>query len=122
MSSAKTSNDPSTSPIGDAAPRLREELERWRTDLRAIADEVRVKIHLGSLEAKDAWSDLEPKVHEFEHRAETLKTSIGSELKQVGAGLKHVGDDLKHVGKDLEHAGNTLKSELVRLRDRLAKG
>ncbi|MBP7686052.1 MAG: hypothetical protein KBB95_29350, partial [Deltaproteobacteria bacterium] len=104
------------------APRLREELERWRTDLRAIADEVRVKIHLGSLEAKDAWSDLEPKVHEFEQRAEKVKTSIGSELKQVGAGLKHVGDDLKHVGKDLEHAGTTLKSELVRLRDRLAKG
>ena len=62
------------------------------------------------------------KVHEFEQKAEKLKVSIGSELKQVGAGLKHVGDDLKHVGKDLEHAGTTLKGELVRLRDRLAKG
>lgn len=122
MTSAKTSNDTTTSPLGDGAPRLREELEQWRTDLRAIADEVRVKIHLGSLEAKDAWNDLEPKVHEFEQKADKLKTDIGAELKQVGAGLKHVGDDLKHVGKDLKHAGTTLKDELTRLRDRLVKG
>ena len=121
MTTAKTPKD-TTTPVGDAAPRLREELEQWRTDLRAIADEVRVKIHLGSLEAKDAWNDLEPKVHDFEQKAVKLKGDIGAELKHVGAGLKHVGDDLKHVRKDLEHAGASLKEELTRLRDRLAKG
>lgn len=122
MSAAKTPNDTTSSPKGDITPRLREELEQWRAEVRAIADEVRVKIHLGTLDAKDAWNDLEPKVHEFEAKADKLRTDIGAELKQVGAGLKHVGEDLKHVGKDLEHAGTTLKTELTRLRDRLVRG
>ena len=119
MTKSSNPNDPSAAPPEDST--LREQLEQWRTDVRALADEVRVKIHLGSLEAKDAWSELEPKLHEFEGKAEKLRAQVGSELKSVGAGLKHVGEDLKHVGKDLEHAGTTLKSELLRLRDRLVK-
>ena len=40
------------------------------TELRRIADEIRVRIHLAGMDVKDAWKRLEPKVTELEHRIE----------------------------------------------------
>ena len=41
-------------------------------DLRRIADEIRLKIHLASMDAKTAWASLEPKVTEFERTVDTM--------------------------------------------------
>ena len=44
---------------------LRTEVDRALTDLEQLADEVRVKLHLAELDAKDTWSTkLEPKLFE----------------------------------------------------------
>lgn len=40
------------------------------TEIRRIADEIRVRIHLATMEAKDAWKRLEPRVTQLEHRIE----------------------------------------------------
>lgn len=79
---------------------LRLELEQRRNDLHRLADEVRVQLHLGGMEAKDAWQRLQPKVEDFERKAEEVT---------------------EELVKELQHVGETLKTELQALRDRLAE-
>lgn len=79
--------------------RIREELEQRRADVQRLADEVRLKIHLGGMDAKDAWQRLQPKLEDFERKAEKVGADIGKELRVLGS---------------------TLKSELQKLRDRLS--
>lgn len=56
--------------------------------LRRMADEIRLKIHLAGMDAKDAWNKLEPKLHELEHKAEAAKD-------RVAEGLDKAGDELR---------------------------
>ncbi len=57
-------------------------------DLRRMADEIRVRIHLGGLDAKDAWAKLETKLHELEGRAKQLGGQAKDQLTELGATLK----------------------------------
>lgn len=57
-------------------------------DIRRMADEIRVKIHLAAMEAKDAWYKLEPKLHEFEQKAEAAKGRLVDGLDKIGEELK----------------------------------
>ena len=57
-------------------------------DIRRMADEIRVKIHLAAMDAKDAWYKLEPKLHAFEQKAEVAKDKLVDGLDRVGEELK----------------------------------
>lgn len=50
--------------------------------LRRMADEIRVKIHLAGMEAKDAWNELEPKLRHLEQRAEAATSDVVDELRE----------------------------------------
>ena len=49
---------------------LQTELQRTLDQLRRLRDEVRVQAHLGGMEAKKAWDELEPKLAEADRLAE----------------------------------------------------
>jgi CBS domain-containing protein len=51
---------------------LQKELRRGLERLQALRDEVRVRLHLGSLELKDQWRKLEPHLGDVEKKAEEL--------------------------------------------------
>ncbi|MCA9575560.1 MAG: hypothetical protein R3B40_17315 [Polyangiales bacterium] len=93
---------------------VREDLERFRTELRGLADEIRLKVHLGGMDLKDSWREVEPKLVDFEARLEQAGAEIGKELKGVGSEVKQAAHDLDGLGKKL-------KGDLLDLRDRLAK-
>jgi uncharacterized coiled-coil protein SlyX len=57
-------------------------------NLRRMADEIRVRIHLAGMEAKEAWGKLEPRLHELENKAAAAKD-------KVVEGFDKVGDELK---------------------------
>lgn len=65
-------------------------------DVRRIADEIELHIHLGSMNARDRWHEIEPKIVEIEHRI--AKTGIGSlvdrELHDLHDELVHLRDEL----------------------------
>ena len=67
---------------------LKEELQDTRNDLRQTADEIRVKLHLAGMDAKDAWEELEPKLAEFEKRFDEKAGEVGEELKALGSEIK----------------------------------
>lgn len=76
--------------------------ESMLPDLRRMADEIRVRIHLAGLEAKDAWAKLEPKLHELEHKATSAGERVKDQLSELAQKLKHELQELsaKVTGDD----------------------
>ena len=68
------------------------------TELRRLADELEVQIHLGSMEARDRWAALQPRLDEVE------KAIAGSEQK--------LDEFLKPKIAKLTHAFHKLRDEL----------
>jgi hypothetical protein len=52
------------------AVNLKHELRATATEMQKTAAEVRLKLHLASLDAKSSWAELEPRVHEFKETVE----------------------------------------------------
>ena len=67
---------------------VKQELEDTRNDLRRVADEIRVKLHLAGMDAKDAWDELEPKLAEFEQQFDAKAGEVSDELKALGSEIK----------------------------------
>lgn len=72
----------------------REQAESMKADLIQLRDEIRVKMHLASMEVKDRFQKLEPDVKAFEHRAEQVTEEVGKELKE---GWSHLKQALERV-------------------------
>jgi hypothetical protein len=56
--------------MNETKTELKEELKKRIAALRTLRDEVRVKMHLASLDAKTEWNKLEPHLLDLEHAAE----------------------------------------------------
>lgn len=59
-------------------------------ELKQLRDELRLKVHLGSMELQREWERLEKKWNEFNRKAELEKTAAGLEkvLIDLGAEFK----------------------------------
>jgi hypothetical protein len=57
-------------------------------NLRRMADEIRVRIHLAGMEAKDAWGKIEPRLHEYENKAVAAKDKVVENIDRLGDELK----------------------------------
>ncbi len=66
------------------------DLQKLTDDLKRVRDEIKLKIHLGSMEAQDEWADLEKRWKTFREKAELDRTAgeLGDTAKQLGADLK----------------------------------
>lgn len=67
---------------------LKQDLEETREDLRRLADELRVKLHLAGMDVKDAWHAVQPRLDEFERRLDATADEVGDELKALGADVR----------------------------------
>lgn len=67
---------------------LRQELDARREELEELAGEIRVKIHLAGMEAKDAWNDLKPHVEDYARRVEDITEAAAADLKRASVDLK----------------------------------
>ncbi len=60
------------SDMSDTTVELKNELKKSVALLRTLRDDVRVRLHLGSMDLKDQWNKLEPHLAEVEKKAEEL--------------------------------------------------
>ena len=67
---------------------LKQDLEDTRADLKRAADEIRVKMHLAGMDAKDAWQDIQPRLEDFERRFDEKAEEVSEELKALGGDIK----------------------------------
>jgi hypothetical protein len=66
---------------------LKADLLKSVESLQTLRDEVRVRLHLAGMEAKEAWSKIEPTLQDAEKLAEdvseTSRNALGDILKRV---------------------------------------
>jgi len=72
----------------EAQKKLKQDLEATRADLRRAADEIRVKMHLAGMDAKDAWAEIQPRIEDFERRFDAKADEVTEELKALGSDIK----------------------------------
>ena len=66
------------------------ETQKIVDDLKLARDEVKLRIHLASMEAKSQWEELEKRWHKFSSKAELHQSG-----KEVSNTLKTLGSELK---------------------------
>jgi hypothetical protein len=86
--SPRTPQKEETMSADEADKTLKQDLEDTRQDLRRAADEIRVKLHLASMDVKDAWEDIQPRLEDFERRFDAKADEVGEELKALGSDIK----------------------------------
>ena len=79
--------------MDDANFPLRHKLRQRLVELQTLRDELRLQMHLMGMDAKDALTDLEPRIDRLEHD------------------LERVGDDaLAKLATSLERLANSLRA------------
>ena len=58
-------------------------------EILRIADEIRVRLHLAGMEAKDAWRKIEPKVTAFEIELAKLADKASDDFDRLAISLHH---------------------------------
>jgi len=76
--------------MNDVSQELRKSLEAGLNEMERIADEIRVRVHLGGMDAKDAWGKLEPQLDDARQH-----------VKAAGAASHKVVEDLLEAFKKL---------------------
>jgi hypothetical protein len=72
----------------EAEKTLKQDLQDTRDELKRTADEIKLKLHLAGMDAKDAWDEVQPRLAEFEQRFDSKAEEVGEELKALGAEVK----------------------------------
>lgn len=68
-------------------------------DLKRARDEIKLKIHLGSKEMQEEWSELEQRWSSFESKAQLDKS-----IKDVSDAVKILGSELKDAYERIRQA------------------
>lgn len=63
-------------------PDLKQDLKAFQQDIRALRDEVRLKLHLAGMDVKQEWENLEPQIDRALNSAAQLSSEVVGELKQ----------------------------------------
>ena len=79
--------------------------EKLFKELDAEREELQLKLHLLSLDAKDEWQELEQKYEKFR-----IKASEVAEVTEESAG--EVGEALKLVGEELHKGYKRIRSRM----------
>lgn len=61
---------------------LRQDLKAFQQDVRALRDEVRLKLHLAGMDLKQEWEKLEPQIDRAINSAAQASTEAVAELKK----------------------------------------
>lgn len=68
-------------------------------ELKSMRDEMRVRLHLGGMDARNVWDKLGESLEQFEHRASVASGAAAGELSQS---LEKIASALKDLSTRLE--------------------
>lgn len=72
-------------------------------DLRRLADEVRVKLHLAGMELKEKWKELEPELDAVEKdltaAGAKVEQFVSPKLDAMAAGLRKFAEDVRKAAQ-----------------------
>ncbi|HSP79476.1 MAG TPA: hypothetical protein VLQ93_13150 [Myxococcaceae bacterium] len=77
-----------------------QQMREWMNEnldrLKVLRDEIRVDIHLASMEAKDKWKELEPVVRDAEKLAEDVSDVSRRAMEELVEKFRHFRESVKH--------------------------
>jgi uncharacterized protein YPO0396 len=73
---------------------LRQEIERSLEELQTMRDEIRVRMHLASMEAKDKWNELEPSLEKIEEQIKEATQKFHDSLAELKTAFRSLRDKL----------------------------
>ncbi|MGJ8570798.1 MAG: hypothetical protein ACSHXI_08865 [Hoeflea sp.] len=76
------------------------DFDKLAEDLKQNYDELKLKVHLGSKEAQDEWTELQDRWNNFESQANLKKSR------------EDVGDAVEILGSELKDAFNRIRKAL----------
>lgn len=79
---------------------LKKELRDVADELQKLADDVRLRLHLASMEARTSWAEFEPRLIEFRRRIERTAGETGDDVRTLASELK---DRLKEFHRRVAH-------------------
>ncbi len=84
---------------------MSEERSKFNQDMdeiRKLRDELRVKAHLGRLEAEETWGDLETRWEDLEAKTSQLGRESGEAVDDVLAAGKLLAGELRDAYRDIK--------------------
>jgi hypothetical protein len=81
----------------DRIENLRQEVEDRLSQLRQLRDEVKVYLHLGSMEIKEQWRHLEPRIQEAEQFSKVLTEASRGVVTDIYTRAKALRDSLAEL-------------------------
>jgi ElaB/YqjD/DUF883 family membrane-anchored ribosome-binding protein len=67
---------------------MKKQVEDALTELEKLADEIRVRLHLAGMEAKDSWNKLEPRLADARTHAREAKEASKSAIQETIAAFR----------------------------------
>ena len=70
--------------MSDVSDEIKKELHKTHDLLKTMRDEIKVKLHLASMEAKERWGKIEPEIEKVGHEiAKTSKSTVDELVTRV---------------------------------------
>lgn len=84
------------------ANKRKDDLETLKGALRELRDEIKVHAHLATMDLKDEWAKLEPKMQEAEKYADAVGDAAVDAAKMLQHSAAKLRDKLKVLGAQHE--------------------
>lgn len=82
---------------------MSETLTTWN-EVRRLADELELELHLAGMEVRDRWQAIKPRVraleHSISHAGRRAGEAIDREVASLGAALRRLRDDVSPPAND----------------------
>jgi len=76
-------------------PQSKQDLDKALEQLRRMRDEIKVHLHLASMEAKDAWNKLEPGLAELEQKMGQVTDASRAKAQELLKRFSELRDRMK---------------------------
>ncbi|WP_437524120.1 hypothetical protein WME79_35400 [Sorangium sp. So ce726] len=80
--------------MGNITSELKSDLNKSLESLQTLRDEIRVRLHLAGMDAKDAWNKLEPKLLDAEKLADDVSEASRHALHEIVEKVKEFRSSL----------------------------
>jgi transposase len=74
---------------------MKAELQEMLDEVKKLRDELKVKVHLAGMDAKETWKKLEPRVEELQKQAVDAGKKAADEVKASAVKLKEAFEALR---------------------------
>lgn len=78
-------------------PKGKQDLDKIVGQLRALRDDIRVRLHLANAEAKEAWNNLEPTLADIERKMGQVTDETKAKAQELLKRFSELRDRLKQT-------------------------